>query len=109
MGLPTDYANPFTPGGKGTRIAATAASQRFALSATGPNLQVANESAQWAYVNTGDNTVTASIGTAGNNDADYPVGPGAVVVITMAPGAVDVAVILESSTGVVICTPGRGN
>jgi hypothetical protein len=70
-------------------------------------IQIANTSAQWAYVNfgvlAGGQTVTAATVATG-----YPVAPGAVVVVSVDKEVNAASVILASSTGNVIFTRGEG-
>ena len=70
-------------------------------------IQIANTSAQWAYVNfgtlLGGLTVTAATVATG-----YPVAPGSVVVVTVDREVNAASVILASGTGNVIFSRGEG-
>ncbi len=70
-------------------------------------IQIANTSAQWAYVNfgvlLGGLTVTAATVASG-----YPVAPGSVVVVSVDKEVNAASVILASGTGNVIFTRGEG-
>jgi hypothetical protein len=67
-------------------------------------IQIANEAATWAFVNFGVVGTLAAATVA----ASYPVGPGAVVVVTVHPEVTGASVILASSTGNVVFTRGAG-
>ena len=68
-------------------------------------IQIANTGTTWAYVNFG---LTAATVPAATVAASYPVGPGAVVVVTVNPEVTGVACILASGTGNVTFTRGAG-
>ena len=51
---------------------------------------------------------TASAGSAGTQTSDYPIAPGAVIVLTVPAGTTIGAVVLSSGTGTVYFTPGVG-
>lgn len=68
-------------------------------------IRVANTSAQWAYVSFGVLGAIAAATVA----ASYPVGPGAVEVISVDPEVNAAAVILASGTGNVTFTRGSGS
>jgi hypothetical protein len=68
-------------------------------------IQVANTSSSWAYVNFG---LTAATVPAATVAASYPVGPGAVIVLSVNSEVTGVAVILSSGTGNVIFSRGAG-
>ncbi len=90
----------------------TSASISLALttSAVAPQIQVYNGTAGIAHVVfcAAGAACTAAAGSAGTSTADYPVAPGAVIVMTPPTGAGVAAVILETSSGVVEFTPGVG-
>jgi hypothetical protein len=68
-------------------------------------LQIANTSGAWAYVNFGN----VGIGvTAATVAAGYPVAPGAVVVVSVDPEVNGASVILGTGTGTVVFTRGEG-
>lgn len=69
-------------------------------------IQIANTSAVWAYVNFGRTTAEIQAATVA---ASYPVAPGGVVVVTVTTEVGAVSVILGSSTGSVIFTRGSGS
>lgn len=105
----------FTILGKTSTIAAvatgTGANCQIDPTAKGANqAQIYNESTSAvAFIAFGnDNTVGASTGSASTYTADYPVAPGAVVVVTIPDGATWVAAKLSTGTGNVLVTPGVG-
>jgi hypothetical protein len=51
---------------------------------------------------------TASVGSAGTSTSDYPVAPGAVVVVTVPSGTNYAAAVLAASTATVYFSPGIG-
>lgn len=115
---------PFAPlyapnagGGAGTLIASVTISAvaTAATSAVLPGnaqtndynqIQIANTSSVWAYVNFGRNTTEIPAATVA---ASYPVAPGGVVVITVTSEVAAASVILGSSSGTVIFTRGAGS
>ena len=107
---------PFTPACLGTPLSASNSAVTVAELYVGANqLQIANKTSAWAHVAVAATkaAATASIGTPGTqNSADYPVAPGAVVVISVDSGAVWAAVILDAAptgSAIVVLTPGQGN
>jgi hypothetical protein len=66
-------------------------------------IQISNQSASWAFVNFG---VFGSVAAATINS--YPVGPGAVVVVSVAGEVTGASVILGTGTGNVTFTRGEG-
>lgn len=93
-----------------TVAASTAAAASGQLGLTSPNgpcqIQIANTTSAWAYVNFGQfGAVTAATVAAG-----YPVAPGAVVVVSVDPEVSGASVILAAgaTAGNVILTPGEG-
>lgn len=98
----------FWAGGATSNLAATTATSRIQLSASGPQVQVYNSTTGIAFVACGTVTITASIGTGGASTASYPVAPGAVVVISPPSGITYCAAILSTSSGTVYFTPGAG-
>lgn len=92
-----------------TTVAATTASQSVALPGTntGParQIQIANQTAAWAYVNFGVAGAVAAATVA----TSYPVGPGAVVVVTVADEVTGAAVILAAGATSAAVTFTRGN
>jgi hypothetical protein len=88
-----------------------AASTTHAASALlGPSLsgfyqmQIANTTTGWAYVNFGVFGAVAAATVA----TGYPVAPGAVVVVSVQPEVTGADVILSTGTGSVIFTRGEG-
>jgi hypothetical protein len=69
-------------------------------------IQIANTSSVWAYVNFGRTTTEIPAATVA---ASYPVAPGGVVVVTASSEVAAVSVILGSSSGSVIFTRGSGS
>jgi hypothetical protein len=114
---------PFAPlyevnsgSGPGTLIASvtisasgTAASAALPGNTGGLNnfnqVQIANTTTAWAYVNFGRSTTEIPAATVA---ASYPVAPGGVVVVTVTDEVCAASVILGSSTGSVIFTRGAG-
>lgn len=82
------------------------ASTAFPGNGNFPQIQIANKSASWAQVNFGNLTTGTLI--AATVAAGYPVGPGAVVVVTVDKEVNAASVILDSGTGNVIFTRGEG-
>lgn len=70
-------------------------------------IQIANQAAQWAYVNFGvlGGGLTVTPATVA---ASYPVAPGSVVVVSVDPEVNAASVILASATGNVTFTRGEG-
>lgn len=84
------------------------ASAQFAGSAdrnSFTQIQIANTSAAWAYVNFGNKLGTLTAATVASH---YPVAPGAVVVVSVNPEVSCASVILSTGTGNVIFTRGEG-
>lgn len=76
---------------------------------TSTQIQVYNSSSQAAFVIAcATSSCTASIGSTGTSTSDYPIAPGAVIVMTVPTGTTYMGVILASSTGTVYFTPGVG-
>lgn len=100
----------FTPLGKSSWLAAGTSSGNVLLSTSqATQVQVYNATSVAAYVNCGIGSgTTASLGTAGASTTDYPVAPGAVIVISVPPGTNYCAGILPSSSGQVVFSPGIG-
>lgn len=67
-------------------------------------IQISNTTTSWAYVNFG---IFGNV-TAATVAASYPVGPGAVVIITVDGEVSGAAVILSTGSGNVIFTRGEG-
>lgn len=91
-----------------TNSSATASAQLPGPTNSGvAQLQIANTTTAWAYVNFGTfGNVTAATVAAG-----YPVGPGAVVVVSVLPEVSGASVILGAAPGTltaVIFTRGEG-
>jgi hypothetical protein len=90
-------------------VAATASAQPSGqLGSTNGNafcqIQIANTSAAFAYVNFGQlGAVTAATVAAG-----YPIAPGSVVVVSIDSEVTGASVILASGTGNVVFTRGEG-
>ncbi len=85
---------------------ATAATSAALPSPAFNQIQIANTSSVWAYVNFGRTTAEIPAATVA---ASYPVAPGGVVVVTAASEVGAVSVILGSSSGTVIFTRGSGS
>lgn len=68
-------------------------------------LQIANTTSAWAYVNVGNIALGVTAATVA---ASYPVAPGGVVVITVNGEVNGASVILASSSGNVIFSRGEG-
>lgn len=96
--------------GKTTAISASTSSASHVLSATANQVQVYNATTAPAFVIFGSTCtgLTASAGSGGTNTSDYPVGPGAIIVVTVPSASACAAVILGSSSGLVYFTPGVG-
>jgi hypothetical protein len=101
-GTKGSFLTSTTVAGSGT----AATSTQFSGSGSGRyQLQIANTSAVWAYVNVGN----LGLGlTAATVAASYPVAPGGVVVISVDAEVNAASVILASSTGNVVFTVGEG-
>lgn len=69
-------------------------------------IQIANTTSGWAYVNFGRSTteIAAAATTTG-----YPVAPGGVVVVTVTSEVAAASVVLGTSSGSVIFTRGSGS
>lgn len=107
------YSNTGNAGAPvGTLVASTTVAATNAATAgiipggntSGAQVQIANQSAAWAYVNFG----IAGAVTAATVAASYPIAPGAVVVLTAAAEVTGVSVILSTGTGSVTFTRGSG-
>jgi hypothetical protein len=90
-------------------LAATASNQATAIfpgSVTNykQQIQIANQGTTWAFVNFGVFGNIAAATVAGS----YPVGPGAVVVVTVDKEVTGATVILASGTGNITFTRGEG-
>lgn len=90
-------------------LAATASAQSINLPGptqlnTSCQIQITNQSGQWAYVNFGQSgAVTAATVAAG-----YPVAPGVIAIVTVDSEVTAASCILASSTGNVTFTRGEG-
>jgi hypothetical protein len=72
-------------------------------------VQVYNSAANTAFVIfCATSSCTAAVGSTGTSTSDYPIAPGAVIVLTVPTGTNYAAAILSSSTGTVYMTPGTG-
>ena len=104
----------FQPIGKTSILAASTTSASVALSvvtsANAPQIQIYNGTAGIAYVVfcAQGVTCTASAGSSGTATADYPIAPGAVIVMTPPAGTGVAAAVLSSTSGIVEFTPGVG-
>lgn len=100
----------FLAAGKTTAIAASGSSATGALSISANQIQVYNATTAPAFVIFGTTCtgLAAATGSAGTATSDYPVGPGAVIVVTVPAYTACAAVILGSSSGLVYFTPGAG-
>lgn len=104
---------PYWAAGKTSALAATGASGNIALSVTtsaaASQIQIFNSGTTIAFVKFClTSTCAASVGSAGTSTSDYPVAPGAVVVVSPPAGSTYVAAILSSGTGTIYFTPGFG-
>ena len=102
----------FWAAGKTSAISASTTSANIALSVPAGSavqqVQVYNATTATAFVAFGGSTITASVGSGGTSTSDYPIAPGAVVVVTVPAGATYAAAVLSTSTGLVYFTPGSG-
>lgn len=103
----------FYPTAKTSAVSASNASANILLATSFTNVinqvQVYNATTVPAFVLfCSQPTCTASAGSVGTSTSDYPIGPGAVIVITVPAGTQYAAVILGSSSGLVYFTPGVG-
>jgi hypothetical protein len=93
----------------GTNASATASAQISGASPdTNTQIQIANTTNAWAYVNFGVLRLTVTAATVA---ASYPVAPGAVVAVTVNPEVDAASVILGTAPGTatsVIFTRGNG-
>lgn len=100
------HLDPFCPCGT-VNVSGNNTGQSVALPVVATNcgsqIQIANSSGQWAFVKFGAAGLAAASVTA-----DYPVGPGAVVVVTVDELATTAYCILASATGAVYFTRGYG-
>lgn len=80
----------------------------FSTNAAYGQIQVYNAGTTVAFVACGTLTITASAGTAGSATSDYPVAPGAVIVITPQAGANYCAGVYGTGSGAIYFTPGVG-
>lgn len=121
VGLPAfaQYTAPGAPQTSGTvsfwaagltsQLAATTTSASIALSVYAGQVQVYNSTTGTAFVVfTVAASPTAHAGAAGTTTSDYPVAPGAVIVVTVPNGAINAAAILSTGSGAVYFTPGLG-
>lgn len=92
------------------RVDSSTTSKRVALPASTMNIRIYNNTASLAWVNLGNNTVTAAIPAADTAGPGFPVAPYSVENFTESPdgGVTHVAVILASGTGFVNVTCGEG-
>jgi hypothetical protein len=90
-------------GGTGSATSGTLPTIPGTGAARSPQLQIANLSTGWAYVNVGPSTVAAATVAA-----SYPVPPGAMVIISIDPNVTTVSVIMGTAAGNVIFTLGEG-
>lgn len=106
-------AIPFQALAKTSWIAASGTSASIALSAQvsgSMQVQVYNSAATVAFVIAClTSTCTASVGSGGASATDYPIAPGAVIVMSVPNGTTYMAAILTSGSGAVYLTPGVGN
>jgi hypothetical protein len=100
----------FQPNTNSTAVlAATAATGRVAITMGGAGqVEVTNKSAaNWAYVEYGDSTVTATVPTG--STGGYPVGPGQSKIITVPSTITNMAAICDAGlAATVFFTPGNG-
>lgn len=99
--------------GKTSWLAASGTSSNVALSNVASQgftqVQVYNAGTTIAFVACSPSaTITASAGTAGSAATDYPVAPGAVIVMSVSGGTGFCAAVMASSTAAVYFTPGVG-
>lgn len=94
---------PFRPtGGATVNIDVAAASARVALS-SGDQQWVYNDGSATAWIAFGDGTVTATTSTG------IPIKSGFDALMSIPPGATNVAAIAAGATGKIYFTPGAGN
>jgi hypothetical protein len=102
----------FQPLAKTSWVAASGTSASIAIAnptSSSKQVQVYNSTAQAAFVIAClTSSCTASVGSAGTSTTDYPVAPGAVIVMTIPTNSTYVAVILTSGTGAVYFSYGVG-
>jgi hypothetical protein len=106
---------PNAGGGAGSLIASvTISASTTAASAALPGnvqtndfnqIQIANTTTGWAYINFARSTAEIAAATVA---AGYPVAPGGVVVVTVTSEVAATSVILGTSSGSVIFTRGTG-
>ena len=103
----------FQPLAKTSAVAASTTSASVGVLAVGGTLmtqvEVYNGANQAAFVVfCAAAPCTASVGSAGTQTSDYPIAPGAVIVMTVPTGTTLAGVVLSSGTGTVYFTPGVG-
>lgn len=98
--------------GKTSWLAGTTTSAAVGLSTTAnaaaSQVQVYNAGTTLAYIACATSTIVAAVGAAGTFTSDYPVGPGAIVVITVSAGTNYCAGIYGTGSGAIYFTPGSG-
>jgi hypothetical protein len=105
----TRSALSFSPLGQTTLVASTGTSSNAALDAAAPNpaqIQVYNGGSTVAFVAFGVDDTVAAVAPVLGTPGDYPVAPGAVIVLTPPDGSTFAASI--GGTGNVYFTPGAG-
>lgn len=103
------YNTSFQPLGKTANLAASTSSATIALSTSPNQVQVYNSTTGIAFVIfCTSSSCTAHAGSTGTSTSDYPVAPGAVIVMTVPANTTYAAAVLSTSTGAVYFTPGQG-
>lgn len=98
-----------TTAGTPTGLTYTALNYIFVDTNTSQQVQVYNPTTGTAFVIfCPTSSCTAAVGSAGTSTSDYPVAPGAVIVMTFPTGTTYAAVILSTGSGTVYLTPGIG-
>jgi type IV secretory pathway protease TraF len=98
----------FWAAGKTAALSASTTSNVIALSVVTNQVQVYNATAATAFVQFGNSRAVATVGSGGTSTSDYPIAPGAVVVVSVPAGATFAAGILSTGTGLIYFTPGSG-
>lgn len=106
-----------SPGGLTASVTITGATTAASAALPGPayndfcQIQIANTTTAWAYVNFGIATTGSLALAAATTAASYPVAPGSVVVVTVSSEVAAASVILGAAPGTltaVIFTRGAG-
>ena len=103
----------FQPLAQTAQLSASTTSANMALAApagqTTTQVQIYNSTTGIAFVRfCPSSSCTASVGSFGTATSDYPVAPGASVIVTIPLGSTYAAAVLSTSTGAMYFTPGIG-